>query len=536
MGTLIGKICPFCQQVINEGDSVIVCPSCNIPHHESCWYAHGGCTTPDCLYQPQTTNESVPTSGFDLSDQLDEIDFAPGASGIGEQQPGGFDLSRGFMPTEYDPGFRSNETANGSSKNQNGTNKSITIMSFMENSVEENEMEYSKQREERIKLGKESLNVMKFTDENAAAQKPAETSNQQKAASLTKPKQQQQQSPQHKASLTKPNQNRTQPAQKQNIAQNTQGTKANLNKSQPRQQTKASLTKPNANAKPSLQKGGSPNQQPAAPKLTRNGKPVNDKRPEINPANFNKINPAAVKSGNTQSKSAANNTRKLCVKCNKLISADKDICPYCGADQTAAENPDLQPKITCPLCGSQFGANQKLCPKCGRKVTENQSGKKTGSGGSAVSSQADKSSSSAVNQFSAALEQSRRKTRTRMLFTGAATLMLVIAVLITMKATAKKDFNGMFSDLDNNPWCEISDDGMTMTIDTNPDDSPDYIETIAYSRIKEVNKKLGFTENVYRSMGNTKAADGERYSTFQKYMVKWTYHPDRGLEVVYTIQ
>ena len=114
--------------------------------------------------------------------------------------------------------------------------------------------------------------------------------------------------------------------------------------------------------------------------------------------------------------------------------------------------------------------------------------------------------------------------------------MLVAAVIITMKATEKHNFTDLFSDVAKNEWCSIADDGMSMSIDTNPEDKPDAIETMAYSQIKEINKTLGFTENIYRSMGNTRAVDGERYATFRNYKVTWSYNPDKGLEVKYTMQ
>ena len=42
MENYIGKICPFCKTEIKEGDTVKVCPACNIPHHESCWEENKG--------------------------------------------------------------------------------------------------------------------------------------------------------------------------------------------------------------------------------------------------------------------------------------------------------------------------------------------------------------------------------------------------------------------------------------------------------------------------------------------------------------
>lgn len=61
MEDYIGKICPFCKTEINEGDTVKVCPSCGIPHHESCWEENKGCTTFGCSEQYYETQETNPT-------------------------------------------------------------------------------------------------------------------------------------------------------------------------------------------------------------------------------------------------------------------------------------------------------------------------------------------------------------------------------------------------------------------------------------------------------------------------------------------
>ena len=177
-----------------------------------------------------------------------------------------------------------------------------------------------------------------------------------------------------------------------------------------------------------------------------------------------------------------------------------------------------------------------FCPRCGRQIDENLTLRAASPTELVPSEEVDKSVSTAVTQLSDALEKSRKKRNKRLVFTGAATILLVAAVLITLKATEKKNFSSMFWELEKNSWCEISADGMSMDIDTNPEDKPDNIESMAYSQIKEINKTLGFKENIYRSMGNTRAVDGERFATFKNYKVTWAYNPDTGLEVHYTMQ
>ncbi len=64
MDDLIGKICPFCLNSIQEGDSVIVCPECGVAHHENCWYTNGGCTTPGCSHNPKAVGDTFVEVGY----------------------------------------------------------------------------------------------------------------------------------------------------------------------------------------------------------------------------------------------------------------------------------------------------------------------------------------------------------------------------------------------------------------------------------------------------------------------------------------
>ena len=139
MDTLIGKICPFCGETINEGDSVIVCPSCNTPHHENCWYDNGGCTTPDCLYQPQDNTEEIPQEKYDLSEQLDEPEY----NDENNSDKGEISLKKKdnpiakLIPTIIDKDFirPEDEEEETAVRRPRGLNRSISIMSFLENSI-----------------------------------------------------------------------------------------------------------------------------------------------------------------------------------------------------------------------------------------------------------------------------------------------------------------------------------------------------------------------------------------------------------------
>ena len=44
----IGKTCPYCKTSLVEGDTVVFCSVCDMPHHLSCWQDNQGCTTFGC--------------------------------------------------------------------------------------------------------------------------------------------------------------------------------------------------------------------------------------------------------------------------------------------------------------------------------------------------------------------------------------------------------------------------------------------------------------------------------------------------------
>ena len=45
---LAGKTCPFCKSPLMEGEAVVFCSHCEMPHHLECWKENGGCTTFGC--------------------------------------------------------------------------------------------------------------------------------------------------------------------------------------------------------------------------------------------------------------------------------------------------------------------------------------------------------------------------------------------------------------------------------------------------------------------------------------------------------
>jgi len=48
MKIYIGKKCPYCNTEFTEDDEIVVCSSCEMPHHKDCWIDNKGCTTFGC--------------------------------------------------------------------------------------------------------------------------------------------------------------------------------------------------------------------------------------------------------------------------------------------------------------------------------------------------------------------------------------------------------------------------------------------------------------------------------------------------------
>lgn len=127
---------------------------------------------------------------------------------------------------------------------------------------------------------------------------------------------------------------------------------------------------------------------------------------------------------------------------------------------------------------------------------------------------------------------------------GKSLLLIGIAVVyfIIRVATSEKDFKDMYEELAVNSWCTIGADGSYMRLDTNPEDLDEeelfsYIsENIEASAIiEEVNMDLGFPASLYEKMTSTTWSHGQQTESNKKYKVTWTFHPDKGLEVLYEL-
>lgn len=101
---------------------------------------------------------------------------------------------------------------------------------------------------------------------------------------------------------------------------------------------------------------------------------------------------------------------------------------------------------------------------------------------------------------------------------------------------AGPDLQSIYNEYCTSTFASIGSDGSYLSVDTNPKDIDDYTDYDAYLAIVAINEALELPESVLNKMNQTRSMDGiQSYST-SELDIDWTYHPNKGLEVNYTIK
>lgn len=101
---------------------------------------------------------------------------------------------------------------------------------------------------------------------------------------------------------------------------------------------------------------------------------------------------------------------------------------------------------------------------------------------------------------------------------------------------AGPDLQAIYNDYCTSTFASIASDGSYLSVDTNPSDKDDYMDYEVYLAIVSINEALGLPESVLNRMNQTRSMDGiQSYST-DELEITWTYHPDKGLEVNYSLK
>lgn len=79
----------------------------------------------------------------------------------------------------------------------------------------------------------------------------------------------------------------------------------------------------------------------------------------------------------------------------------------------------------------------------------------------------------------------------------------------------------------------VAEDGSYVFIDTNPLDREDEFSLEAYELIEAFSKDLGFPQSFMEKVGRTRAMDGIQKHDIDGVSASWSYHPDKGMEMLF---
>lgn len=123
-----------------------------------------------------------------------------------------------------------------------------------------------------------------------------------------------------------------------------------------------------------------------------------------------------------------------------------------------------------------------------------------------------------------------------------ATLLVLSSIVFNACSQSNKTFCEIVSEIvgeqvltpnDAPIYFTIGDDDSYCEIDTNPFDIDDYSSSLAIDYIAKMNKALGLPDYLYNDMLHTSYSQGKQEETFEKFKVKYYYHPDKGLNISY---
>ena len=125
---------------------------------------------------------------------------------------------------------------------------------------------------------------------------------------------------------------------------------------------------------------------------------------------------------------------------------------------------------------------------------------------------------------------------------------IIVTVLLVSYRSSLKYITKTVLEEHSRAHCVVSSSGMSVTIDTNPDDKDAYdiyrmntTELAVYSSIhsdstkaiKLMNEKLGFDADLADEMDSTRESMGKQTAENENYKVEWSYSAKKGLEVTY---
>lgn len=198
--------------------------------------------------------------------------------------------------------------------------------------------------------------------------------------------------------------------------------------------------------------------------------------------------------------------------------------------------------MKCIFCGAEITENAKYCAICGREqlIQKNHALEQQPVMSEQTTDANNTQSAPYINTPGAfgtgapSVAQSHKKLSTKVkAIIGAAAGTVIVLLIVFLALTSDSKLESVYDKYCNPMWASITEDGTTLTIDTNPYDIEDEISFEAISAIEAINKDLGLGDGVFEKMKTTRAMDGMQSVTKKGYIVTWIYHPEKGLEVIY---
>lgn len=193
-----------------------------------------------------------------------------------------------------------------------------------------------------------------------------------------------------------------------------------------------------------------------------------------------------------------------CGECGKKISDTATECIHCGCP--------IERKVTCSECGAEVIVKDGVCKECGHKLD-------------------------AKTKITNTKIDFSKYANKKNLIIGGAIIIAAIVLISLVNQKNKFDLSKVYDAIGcTSTYCTLASDGSYIEIDTNPFDIDDYYSASAVEYVKKANKECGFNDSLYTKMGKTRALDGTLTDENENVKVSWTYHPDHGLSVVYTLK
>lgn len=96
-------------------------------------------------------------------------------------------------------------------------------------------------------------------------------------------------------------------------------------------------------------------------------------------------------------------------------------------------------------------------------------------------------------------------------------------------------YDTLYKEFGWNSCYTLGSDKSYLQVDTNPYDIDDYYNDTYLQILKSAITALKLPDYIYQRMLKTTAMQGRQDVTVNGINVSWTYHPDKGLEAMFTI-